>query len=67
MDGLVVGFLGGEGQVEVEEEFEDFGGGGHVVGFADIAIQGFLGTTKPKLPQGRLTLESLCIDRKVGK
>ena len=65
--GLVVGFLGGEGQVEVEKEFEDFGGGRHVVGFADGAVQGFLSSMKPKLPQGRLILESLCIHRKVGK
>ena len=67
MDGGVVGFLGGEGQVEVEKEFEDVGGGGNVVGFADGAAQGFLVSMKPKLPQGRLILESLCIHRKVGK
>ncbi len=63
MDGVVVVFLGGEGQVEVE--FEDVGGGGNVVGFADGAAQEFLVSTKPKLPQGRLILESLCINRKV--
>ena len=34
-------------------------------GFADGAAQGFLVSTKPKLPQGRLILESLCINRKV--
>ena len=42
-DGFASGFLGGAGLVEVEEEGEDVGIGGHAVGGADGGIEFGLG------------------------